>query len=82
MYIAGDTIVTNAEDNLGSINNSTIRNRIQDAIDDMQSATAENIEYLSMFYQYSWILIIIIVTFTLFVLARKVVETKGYGGVV
>lgn len=82
MYAAGDTILANAEDELANIQNATIRQAIQGNLDNMQAATAENIDYLSFFYQYSWILIIIIVTFTIFILARKTVETKGYGGVV
>lgn len=82
MYAAGDTILANAEDELANIQNATIKQAIQDNLDNMQAATAENIDYLSFFYQYSWILIILVVTFTIFILARKTVETKGYGGVV
>lgn len=83
MYIAGDDITQRTEEKISEISNTTIRQNIQDALDNMQSATAENIQNLGFFYQYSWILIVLIVTFTLFILARKVVETKGYyGGVI
>lgn len=82
MYIAGDNITQRTEDKIAEISNATIRQNIQDALDNMQSSTAENIQNLGFFYQYSWILIVLIVTFSLFILARKVVETKGYGGVV
>ena len=82
MYIAGDSITQRTEDKIAEISNATIRQNIQDALDNMQSSTAENIQNLGFFYQYSWILIVLIVTFSLFILARKVVETKGYSGVV
>ena len=83
MYLAGDDIIVGTESKIGSISNETIRTNIQNNLQDMQSATAENINYLSFFYQYSWIFIVIVVTFTIFLLARRNVEVKGsYGGVV
>lgn len=82
LYVAGDSILEDAQDKIDSISNATIRTRIQDSLDNMQDATAENIEYLAFFYQYSWIFVVIIITFTFFMLARKIVETKGYSGVV
>lgn len=82
IYLAGDSILADAESKIDSITNATIKAQIQGNIDNMQAATAENIEYLSVFYKYSWILIIVIVTFTIFIIARQTVETKGYSGVV
>lgn len=82
LYVAGDSILEDAQDKIDSISNATIRTRIQDSLDNMQDATAENIEHLAFFYQYSWIFVVIIITFTFFMLARKIVETKGYSGVV
>lgn len=82
MYIAGDNLIANTETKISEISNETIRTKIQNNLDNIQAATAENIEYMSFFVQYSWILITLIVTFTLFILARRVVETKGYGGIV
>lgn len=78
LYTAGDDIIADAEDEIAGIHNVTIRQNIQDNLDNMQSATAENINYLSFFYQYGWVFVILIVTFTFFMLARQVVETKGY----
>lgn len=80
MYVAGDNIIADAESKIGNISNVTIRTNIQNNLQDMQSATAENIGYLSFFYQYSWIFIVIVVTFTIFILARRMVEVKGYYG--
>lgn len=82
MYIAGDDILANAESKIADISNVTIRNRIQNSLDAMQDSTAYNIEYLGFFYQYGWILIVLVLTFTIFILARKTVETRGYTGVV
>lgn len=84
MYLAGDDLIANTEEKIAAINNATIRAQIQNNLDNMQSATAENIDYLAFFYQYSWIFIILIITFSIFMIARQTVETKGYayGGVV
>ncbi len=84
LYVAGDTIIANAEDELDKIQNATIKAQILGNLQDMQGATQENINYMSFFYQYSWIFIIIIITFMFLMMARSTVETKGlgYGGVV
>ena len=77
MYAAGDDIIAMSEENLDNIQNATIRNRIMNNLQTMQDSTEETVNYLSFFYQYSWIFVIVIVVFTMFMLARKVVETKG-----
>jgi len=79
MYAAGDDIIAMSEENLEDIRNATIRTRILNNLQTMQDSTEETVNYLSFFYQYSWIFIIIIIVFTMFMLARKVVETKGGG---
>ena len=84
LYVAGDSIIANAESKIDNITNVTIRNAIRDNLQNMQAATQENINYMSFFYQYSWVFIVIIITFMFFMIARSTVETKGfnYGGVV
>jgi predicted PurR-regulated permease PerM len=82
LYSASDSIIEDAKNNIEDISNTTIRDRIQDNLQKMQDATEENINYLSFFYQYGWIFVIIVVVFTIFMLARQVVETKSGLGVV
>lgn len=82
MYLASEDIISDIEDKIDEISNATIKTQIQDNIDNMQAATAENVGYLSFFYIYGWIFIIVVVTFTILILARRTVETKGYGGVI
>ena len=82
MYAASDSIIADAQSNIDSITNTTIRDRIQNNLQEMQDATEENINYLSFFYQYGWIFVILVTTFTIFMLARQVVETKANYGVV
>lgn len=79
LYVAGDSIIANAEEEIDNIQNATIKNQIQSNLQDMQAATQENINYMSFFYQYGWVFVILIITFTFFMLARSIVETKGYG---
>ena len=82
LYVAGDDVIADAETKIDEIQNVTIREQIKSNLQNMQAATQENINYMAFFYQYSWILVIVIITFMLFMLARSIVETKGYGGVV
>lgn len=82
IYSANDEIIDDAQSNLQSIVNETIRTRIQVNLENMQLATEENINYLSFFYQYSWIFVILVTAFTIFMLARQVVESKSNMGVI
>ncbi len=82
IYSANDEIIDDAQSNIDSISNETIRTRIQVNLENMQLATEENINYLSFFYQYSWVFIILITAFTVFMLARQVVESKSGMGVI
>ena len=77
IYAASDSIIEDAKTNIENIQNTTIRDRIQNNLQEMQDATEENINYLSFFYQYGWIFVIIVTVFTIFMLARQVVETKS-----
>jgi len=82
IYSANDKIIDDAQENIQNIKNETIRNRIQINLENMQGATEENINYLSFFYQYSWIFVILVTAFTIFMLARQVVESKSGLGVI
>lgn len=82
MYAASDSLIADSIEHIASIQNETIRNRIQSGLQNMQNATEENINYLSFFYQYGWIFIMLVTVFTIFMLARRVVETKSGLGVV
>jgi predicted PurR-regulated permease PerM len=82
MYAASDSIIADSMENIENIQNETIKNRIQSGLQNMQDATEENINYLSFFYQYGWIFIMLVTVFTIFMLARRVVETKSGLGVV
>jgi len=79
MYAASDAIFEDSIDNLESISDEEVRDRIIDGIEEMQGATEENIEYLGFFYKYSWVFVVLITMFTIFMLARQVVETKNIG---
>lgn len=79
LYVAGDDIIANAETQIDSIQNVTIREQIRGNLQNMQAATQENINLMAFFYQYSCVFVIVIITFMLFMLGRSIVETKGMG---
>jgi predicted PurR-regulated permease PerM len=78
-YEASDQIIADAEEHILNIRNESIKARILSGLEKMQDSTAENIEQLSFFYQYGWIFVVIVTIFTIFMLARQVVETKDIG---
>ena len=83
MYVAGDNIMNQSTGILQGIHNVTLRNQIIGTVQDAQSATSDSITYLSFFYKYGWILVIVITAFVLFMLGLKTVELNksGFGGI-
>jgi len=82
MYIASEDIILDNQDKIASINNATVRAQIQSNLNNMQGAVQENIDYLSFFYQFGWVFVILVVVFTILILARKTVETQGFNGAI
>lgn len=73
-YLMGQEIMENTMDDLEAIENETIREEIIGTINQSQAATAENIDMLSFFFQYGWVLIIVIVSVVMWMLARRTSE--------
>lgn len=73
MYSAGERILEHA--NIDEIQNETVRAAIQGSFDSALGATDENIEIMSYFYQYSWLIILIVLMLVVFLRSRSLVET-------
>lgn len=73
MYSAGERILENAH--IDEIQNETVRAAVQGSFDSALDATEENIEILSYFYQYSWLIIMIVLLLVVFLRSRSLVET-------
>jgi len=81
LYVAGDDIIGDASETIGQIENVEIKERIQATLTNAQSSTENTIDILSFFFQYSWVFVMLIITFTIFIIARKNVESNQIGAV-
>jgi len=79
MYTAGSDIIADASEKIGDIENAEVKTRIQSTLTNAQSSTENTIDLLSFFFQYSWVWIMLIITFTIFIVARKNVEANQLG---
>ncbi len=68
-YSAGNDI-------LNSINTSTLPAVANESIEAARTSTSQQISALSFFYQYSWLIILIIILFILFMRTRTIVESE------
>ena len=79
MYGASEDIIAGAQDQIGEIADVEVRDRLDSTLGDALASTEDTINILSFFYQYSWVWIMLIITFIIFISARKVVETNQAG---
>ena len=75
MYLAGETILLNTEDDINSIQDPVIRASVQEVLTDAKNSAANNIEVSLNLFQYSWIFILLMTLIVIFVLTRMSVET-------
>lgn len=69
-------IYTAGEDVLNSINTSTLPNVVNESIQSAKQSTTNQISVLSFFFQYGWVIILIIILFILFMRSRTIVESE------
>ena len=79
-YVAGEDILLMANESIQNINDATVRGSIQNATEAALDAGEMNIEALTDFYQYSWIIVLIMVGFIGFLFTRSMVERQSLGG--
>jgi len=73
-YAAADDIITDANTTINSISDTTAKQAIQEAFTAQTESIQTNIDVLSVFFQYGWILVILVVVLALFILTRTTVE--------
>jgi predicted PurR-regulated permease PerM len=79
---SGDGIMRDAQPSLDNIENVEIRNQINQSLNSAIQSSADNISILAGFYQYAWVIILIVSGIIIFLFARLLVETGGRGGIV
>ena len=78
MYAAGEQIMSDSsiQSAIDSISDATMKAEIEGIFTVAKSSTADNVSILGFFYQYGWIIIIIITCLMLFMKTRVLVETQ------
>jgi predicted PurR-regulated permease PerM len=79
---SGEDILIDSQPSIENIQNEEIRNQINQSLTGAIQSSADNISILSAFYQYAWIIILIVSAIIIFLFARLLVETGGRGGIV
>ena len=79
MYAAGERIMNDqsVQSAIDSISDAAIKAEIEGVFTTAKASTSDNVSVLGFFYQYGWIIIIIITTLMLFMKTRVLVETQS-----
>jgi hypothetical protein len=76
---AGARIINSSIDKIDAIDDANIRTELRGAMTDAISASAQNIEIQAAIFQYSWIIIVVIMGLFLFLYTRQLVEYQQGG---
>lgn len=75
-YAGGEIALDDAEIWLDEISDADVKAQIEDAIDSSKASIPDQISILAFFYQYGWIIIILVILFVVFMQTRVTVETQ------
>lgn len=83
MYTGGEQILKIANDSIQSISDPEVKASINDALGQAFDAQENNIVVLTDMFQYSWIIVIVLVFIVIFMYTRSLVEVRtGAGGLI
>jgi len=74
LYAAGEDILLDANSTASSLSNAQVRGQLQDSLTAASGSIPTQIDVLSNFFQYAWILIIVIIVLALYMFTRETVE--------
>lgn len=80
MYQAGELIMAQANESIAGIDDVEVRNRVLGLVNNSFEAQENNIAINNSMFQYSWIIVLIVMFIVIFLYARTLVETRGGGG--
>ena len=76
-YSAGEMIWNLTEPDINNIQDANVRAAVGDAVSEAKSSTSENVVMVTDIFQYSWVILLVILVMIAFLFTRKNVE---YGG--
>lgn len=79
MYEAGEGILLRANNSIADIDNSDVRTSIYSMLDNSFKAQENNIDVNNSIFQYSWVIVIVLIGLVIFLYTRRMVEISGGG---
>ena len=73
-YNLGEDILDGTQYHIDTIEDEEVKGSINDTIADAKAAVVENQTILSSLFQYGWLFVLLIVSFVVFISARRSVE--------
>jgi len=78
-FVIGADMIDDANTTISAISDTETKEQIQGIFNEATNAQSNNIEVLSAFYQYGWLVFIIILGISIFLLARATTEkSQGF----
>lgn len=81
MYAAGEDIIEDSLADIEGISDLTVRTQVNDTVHNALDASATNITVNANIFQYSWVVMILLVGLIVFIQTRRLTEV-GAGGFV
>lgn len=76
-YAAGEDILNMSVNKTSQIQDANARAVFENAQSSMQASVQDQVSILSVFFQYGWLIIIVVIVLVLFMASRQQVETGG-----
>ena len=76
-YAAGEPMLDTAYANALEVNDATVQAAMLSNIDGQRNSLPDQIEVLSVFFQYGWLIIIVVIVLVLFMASRRSIESGG-----
>lgn len=80
LWAEGESILIDANETAANINDTGVRNELQNTFASAAEAKTENTNILASLYQYGWIFVIVVAGLVFFLLTRQTIETRQGGG--
>jgi hypothetical protein len=79
IYTAGEIALIDANETASQIQNADVRASFQSSLTSSQNSIPNQVAILSFFFQYAWIIVILVILLSLFIYTRQSVEAEKGG---
>lgn len=76
-YAAGESILNDTDSYIDQIQDADVKAQLQATLNASKESIPDQVDILGFFFQYSWLIVIVAITFIIFMYTRFTVETQG-----